>query len=129
MKYHIRDIILTWQGLIQTIHNQESRTKVILGSTRVNRDLLSVPDAHLVHVHQLCMWKVERGNEQAHTLALHPVPVQVVRHHPGHKVFSCARPAMEGESQGFVGFGVVDKALDGFQYHRLGQMLPMELQL
>lgn len=85
--------------------------------------------AHLVHVHQLGMWEVERGNEQAHTFTLHSVPVQVVRNKPGHKVLASPRPAMEGQSQGLVWIRVANEALYCFQNNRLGQVLPMKLLL
>lgn len=85
--------------------------------------------AHLVRVHQPGVREVERGDEQTDTLALHPVPVQVISNDPGHKVLACAGPAVEGERQGLVGLGVVDETLDGFQNHGLSQMLPVELRL
>lgn len=85
--------------------------------------------AHLVRVHQPGVREVERGDEQTDTLALHPVPVQVISNDPGHKVLACAGPAVEGERQGLVGLRVVDETLDGFQNHGLSQMLPVELRL
>lgn len=85
--------------------------------------------AHLVRVHQSGMWEVERGDEQSDTLTLHPVTIQVICDDPGHKVLAGARPAVEGESQWLVGLGVVDETLDGFQNHRLSQVLPVELRL
>lgn len=69
---------------------------------------------YLVRVHQPRVWKVERRDEQTHTLALHPVTVQVIGNDSSHKVLACTRPAMEGEGEGLVGLGVVDKPLDGF---------------
>lgn len=72
---------------------------------------------------------MKRGNEQSDTLALHPVPIQVVRDDPGHKVLAGAGPAVEGERQRLVGLWVLDEALDGLQDHRLGQVLPMEFGL
>lgn len=75
------------------------------------------------------MWEVERGNEEPDTLALHPVTIQVICDHPGHKVFASAGPAVKGQGQRLVGLWVVDKTLDGFQHHRLSQVLPMELCL
>lgn len=75
------------------------------------------------------MWEVERGDEEPDTLTLHPVAIQVVCDHSGHKVLAGARPAVEGQGQRLVGLGVVDKTLDGFQDHRLSQVLPVELGL
>lgn len=75
------------------------------------------------------MREVERGDEEPDALALHPVAVQVVRYHSGHKVLARARPAVEGQGQWLVGLWVVDKTLDGFQDHRLSQVLPVELRL
>lgn len=90
----------------------------------------SVPSgSYLVCVHQSGMWKVERGDEQTDTLALHPVTVQVIGDDPGHKVLAGAGPAMQGQGQRLVGLRVVDKTLDGFQNHRLSQVLPVELHL
>lgn len=75
------------------------------------------------------MREVKRGNEEPDTLALHPVTIQVVCNHSGHKVLARARPAVEGQGQWLVGLWVVDKTLDGFQDHRLSQVLPVELCL
>lgn len=75
------------------------------------------------------MWKVKRGDEQSDTFAFHPVAIQVIGYDPSHKVLACAGPAVEGERQWLVGLGVVDETLDGFQDHRLSQVLPMELCL
>lgn len=85
--------------------------------------------SHLVRVHQPGVREVERGDEEPDTLALHPVPVKVVGDDPGHKVLARARPAMEGECQWLVGLRVVDETLDGFQNHRLDQVLSVELGL
>lgn len=84
---------------------------------------------HLVRVHQPGVWEVERGDEQTHALALHPVPVQVIGDDPGHEVLASSRPAVEGERQRLVGLWVVDETLNGFEDHRLNQVLPMELRL
>lgn len=75
------------------------------------------------------MREVKRGNEQPDALAFHPVAIQVVRDDPGHKVLASAGPAVEGERQRLVGLWVLDEALDGFQDHRLGQVLPVEFGL
>lgn len=85
--------------------------------------------SHLIGVHQPGVWEVERGDEEPDALALHPVAIQVVRYHSGHKVLACSRPAVEGQGQWLVGLWVVDKTLDGFQDHRLSQVLPVELRL
>lgn len=75
------------------------------------------------------MWEVERGDEEPDTLALHPITIEVICDHPGYKVFASAGPAVEGQGQWLVGLWVVDKTLDGFQHHRLSQVLPMKLCL
>ncbi len=85
--------------------------------------------SYLVRVHQSGVWEMERGDEQSDTLALHPVTIKVVGDDPGHKVLAGAGPAVEGERQRLVGLRVVDKTLDGFQNHRLSQVLPVELRL
>lgn len=85
--------------------------------------------SHLVGVHQPGVREVERGDEEPDTLALHPVAIQVVCDHSGHEVLARARPAVEGQGQWLVGLGVVDETLDGFQDHRLRQVLPVELRL
>lgn len=85
--------------------------------------------SYLVRVHQSGVWKVERGDEQSDTLALHPVTIEVISNDPGHKVLPGAGPAVEGECQWLVGLWVVNKTLDGFQNHRLSQVLPVELYL
>lgn len=85
--------------------------------------------SHLIGVHQPGVREVERGDEEPDALALHAVTIQVVGDHPGHEVLARAGPAVEGEGQRLVGLGVVDKALDGFQDHRLSQVLSMELGL
>lgn len=72
---------------------------------------------------------MEGGDEQPHTLALHPITIEVVCHYSGHKVLSSAGPAMEGEGEGLIGVWVFYKALHGFQNHCLGQVLPMKLLL
>lgn len=63
------------------------------------------------------MGEMKWGDEQTHTLALHPVPVQVVSYNPGHKVLARAGAAMEGEGQWLIGFRVTDEALHSFQNH------------
>lgn len=85
--------------------------------------------SYLVRVHQSGVWEVERGYEQSDTLTLHPVTIQVIGDNPGHKVLAGAGPAVEGECQWLVGLWVVDKTLDGFQNHRLNQVLPVELRM
>lgn len=75
------------------------------------------------------MGEVERGDEQTHTLALHPVPVQVISDEPSHKVLAGAGPAVEGQRERFVGFWVVDESLDGFENNRLNQVLAVEFGL
>lgn len=85
-----------------------------------------LPASHLVRVHQSSVGEVERGDEQTHALALHAVPVQVLSNDPGHEVLAGAGPAVEGEREGFVGFWVVDKSLDGFEDHGLDEVLPVE---
>lgn len=84
---------------------------------------------HLVRVHQPGVWEVERGDEQTHALALHPVPVQVISDDPGHEVLASSGPAVEGERQRLVGLWVVDETLDRFEDHRLDQVLAVELCL
>lgn len=84
---------------------------------------------YLVRVRQSGMREVERRDEQTDTLTLHPITIQVICDDPGHKVLASAWPAVEGESERLVGLWVVDKTMDGFQNHRLSQMLPMELCL
>lgn len=97
---------------------------------RMNKN--SVPSGlrttHLVRVHQSGVWEVERGDEQSDTLTLHPFTIQVICDDPGHKVLAGAGPAVEGEGQWLVGLWVVDKTLDGFQNHRLNQVLPVQLR-
>lgn len=88
----------------------------------------SVP-SHLVCVNQSDVWEVKWGDEQSDTLAFHPIAIQVVRNDPGHKVLASAGPSVEGERQRLVGLWVLDKALDSFQDHRLGQVLPVEFGL
>lgn len=88
-----------------------------------------ITSAYLVRVHQPGVWEVERGNEQSDTLTFHPVAIQVVCDHPGHEVLAGAGPAVERERQRLVGLWIVNKTLDGFQDHRLSQVLPMELRL
>lgn len=95
-------------------------------TTSVPRGLCT---SYLVCVHQSGMWEVERGDEQSDTLTFHPVTIQVICDDPGHKVLAGARPAVERQCQWLVGLWVVDKTLDGFQDHRLSQVLPMELCL
>lgn len=85
--------------------------------------------SHLVCVNQSGVWEVKWGNEQSDTLAFHPVAIKVVRNDPGHKVLASAGPAVEGERQRLVGLWVLDEALDGFQDHRLGQVLAVEFGL
>lgn len=85
--------------------------------------------SYLVCVHQSGVWEVERGDEQSDTLTLHPFAIQVICDDPGHKVLAGAGPAVEGEGQRLVGLWVVDKTLDGFQNHRLNQVLPVKLCL
>lgn len=85
--------------------------------------------SHLIGIHQPGVREVERGDEEPHALALHPVPIQVVCDHSGHEVLARPRPAVEGQGQWLVGLWVVDKTLDGFQDHRLSQVLPVELRL
>ncbi len=77
----------------------------------------------------LAVREVEWGNEQTHTFTLYTIPVQVVCDYPGHKVLSCSRPAMKGQSQWFVGLRIFDESLNGFQNHRLDQVLPMKFHL
>lgn len=88
-----------------------------------------VCSSYLVRVHQPGVWEVKRGDEQTDALALYPFPVQIISNDPGHKILASTGPAMEGERQRLVGLWVVDKTLDGFQDHRLNQVLPMELRL
>lgn len=85
--------------------------------------------SHLVRVNQSGVWEMKWGDEQSDTLAFHPVPIQVVRDDPGHKVLASAGPAMEGQRQWLVGLWVLHEALYGFQDHRLGQVLPVEFGL
>lgn len=85
--------------------------------------------SYLVCVHQSGVWEVKGGYEQSDTLAFHPITIQVICDDPGHKVLASAGPAVEGQSQWLVGLWVVDKTLDGFQDHRLSQVLTMELCL
>lgn len=85
--------------------------------------------SHLVCVNQSGVWEVKWGDEQPDALAFHPVAIKVVRNDPGHKVLASAGPAVEGERQWLVGLWVLNKALDGFQDHRLGQVLPVKLGL
>lgn len=66
------------------------------------------------------MWEMEGSDEQAYTLTLHPITVQIVCHYSSHKVLSSARPAMEGEGEGLIGVWVFDEALHSFQNHGLG---------
>lgn len=96
---------------------------------KANSEPIGALLSHLVRVHQSGVWEVERGDEQTDTLTLYPVPIQVIGDDPGHKVLASAGPAVEGERQWLVRFWVVDKTLDGFQNHRLDQVLPVELRL
>lgn len=57
---------------------------------------------HLVQVHVLWVWKMERGNEHLDTVIPQPVLIQVLCQHPCHKVLACARPAVERQSQGLL---------------------------
>lgn len=81
------------------------------------KHLTECAGCYLVGVHQSGVREVKRGNEEPDTLALHPVAIQVVCDHSGHKVLARARPAVERQGQWLVGLWVVDKTLDGFQDH------------
>lgn len=85
--------------------------------------------SHLIRVQQSGVWEVEGGDKQTDALALHPVSVQVVSDDTGDKVLASSSPTVEGERQGLVGLWVVDKTLDCFENHRLGQMLTVKLRL
>ena len=71
--------------------------------------------------------EVEERNEHPDTFTLQPIPVQVSSHHAGHKVFACARPAMEGENQSLLRLRALQEPSHCLDNNFFGQVLPMEM--